>query len=493
MQTITEGHPNFKSFERELFEIMCRIACGLIQQYLAWRDLSIMGTRDKARYRHIDNNRETTIKTVFGEVSYSRRYYYDRELGRYVFLLDEAMGIFNGFGLVSENLAAQIVNECADKSFRKAADSVSACTGQHISAMGAWAVAQRYANAIGEQEARLAELEEGGSVGHLGGISSRVLQDEYDDIWINRQRERRRKPGDAAKGKKKIGKKLGKRPMHVGIAYTGWTESEGGRYSTVDKIAYASFGKAPDFRARFEMLLNHRFDMDRVELRLTNGDGETWIRTAAEENDSILQLDPFHRSQAITRAVIDKSDRGLLFDAIGDKDVDGLLAAICEMALDARDETEEKKLVKLHGYFNGNRDILLTFQERGIALPAPPAGIIYRCMGVQESSNCLITQRMKRRRGSWSERGGNNMAKILCFRGTIGLDVILGALPEPKPVAEQFAEPLSAAKSPQYDGKGYGASWLHAPMPFECAFKTQGREAIRGILRMKPVSDLSFV
>ena len=129
MQTITEGHPNFKSFERELFELMCRIACEQIQQYLSWRDLSIMGTRDNARYRLIDSKRETTIKTVFGEVSYIRRYYYDKELGRYVFLLDEAMGIFNGFGLVSENLADQIVNECADKSFRKAADSVSAYTG----------------------------------------------------------------------------------------------------------------------------------------------------------------------------------------------------------------------------------------------------------------------------------------------------------------------------------------------------------------------------
>ena len=492
MKNITEGHPDFKSFERELFELMCRIACGLAQQYLEWRDIAVMALRDRARYRSVDKGRATTIKTLFGEVSYSRRYYYDNEACRYVFLLDEDMCICNEFGLVSENLAGQIVNECADKSFRKAAASISGLTGQSISAMGAWNVLQQYGKMVEGQVARLSELDECGCAGHLGGIRSRVLFEEYDDVWISRQRERRRAPGTAAEGAKKIGPKLGKLPMHVGVAYTGWRQQKDGRYSTADKIAYASFGKTSVFRETIGTLLNQRFDMDGVERRITNGDGESWIRTAAEENDSILQLDPFHRSKAIIKAVSDKGDRGFLFDAIGKKDVDTVLATICELAMDAQDESEQKKLSKLYGYFYSNRDSILTWQERGIKLPAPPAGVSYREMGVQESNNCLITQRMKNRRGSWSENGANNMGRILCFRSTIGLEAILGSLPEPEPV-EIFAEPLSAAKAPLHDGRGYGADWLYAPMPFEEAFKTHGREAIRNILRMKPPSGLSFI
>jgi len=492
MNNITEEHKDFKSFERELFEIMCVIACGLIQQYLEWRDLTVMALRDKSRYRIIDKNRASTIKTLFGEVGYCRRYYYDLAECRYVFLLDEVMGINCGCGLFSENLAERIALECADKSFRKAADSISELTGQGVSAMGAWNVLQRYGDAIGEQEARLKELYESGSAGHLGGLPSPALFEEYDDVWIPRQREHRRKPGTAAKGAKKIGKKPGKLPMHVGIAYTGWTQSEHGRHSTANKIAHASFGKPSEFMEMFGVLLSHRYDMDGVVRRITNGDGEAWIRTAAELNDSVLQLDPFHRCQAIVRAVSDKSDRKLLFNAIGKKDVDGVLAGICEMAMDAQDESEQKKLTKLYGYFHSNMDSFLTWQERGIELPAPPEGIVYRSLGVQESSNCVITQRMKHRRGSWSERGANNMARILCYISTIGLDAILGVLPEPEPL-EVFAEPLSAAKSPQCDGSGYGADWLQAPMPFDEAFKTHGREAIRRMLRMKPISDLSFI
>jgi len=490
MTNITEGHLDFKSFERVIFEIMCSIACALIRQYLEWIDLRIMGTRDKNEYRYHEK-RETTVKTVMGEVTYSR-VYYKKTSGGYVALLDEHMGIKSDCGLVSENLAEQIVHECADKSFRKAKSSICSLTGQAISAMGAWNVVQQYGKAIKDQEDRLNELNENGSTGHLGNVSSRVLFEEYDDVHIRRQRPRRRKPGTAARGAKKIGKKLGKLPMHVGIAYTGWTGSKDGRHATANKIAYASFGKTSVFRSTFETLLNHRFDMDGVNHRLTNGDGESWIRTAAEENDSILQLDPFHRSQAIVRAVSDKEDRKLLFRAIGEKDVDKTLSTICEFALDAPDEAIQEKLTKLYGYFNSNKDSFLTWYERGIELPRPPEGVSYREMGVQESSNCLITQRMKHRRGSWSENGANNMARILCYRSTIGLDAILGTLPKPE-LVKACLEPLSAAQTPQYDGKGYGADWLYAELPFEQAFKTNGREAIRNMFRLRPLSQLSFL
>jgi len=500
MTNITEGHPDFKTFEKTIFKIMCRIACELIQIYLEWRDLSIMGMRDKKEYRYVDKRR-TTIKTIMGEVTFER-VYYKKKSGGYVFLLDESMGLDNEYGLLSENLVEQIVIESTDKSFRKVADSITSNTMQCISRMGVWNVVQRYGEAITLQESRLKELDEGGSTGHLGNVVSRVIFNEFDDVWVNFQKKYRskRSGGDTAdpdnSGKwseKKLKKRTGKRPIHVGTAYTGWIQEKDGRYSTVDKVAYASTGSVSVFTSMFEILLRHCFDMDGIECMVTNGDGEQWIRTEAEANDSILQLNPYHRSKAIIKAVGNKSDRQRLFDAIGEKDVDKVLDTICDLILKAQDESAFKKLVELYSYFSNNRDILLSWQERGIELPTPPEGVTYRNMGVQESSNCtLITQRMKHRRGSWSEKGGDHMAKILCYRNTIGLDTIMGALPEP-PVPVAWVEPLSAAKAPQHDGKGYGADWLFANMPFEQAFKTNGREVIRDMFRLRPLSELPFV
>jgi len=496
MKTITEGQPDFKTFEREIFEIMCQIACELMRIYLEIRDLSIMGLRDTKEYRYVDK-RQTTIKTIMGEVTFSRVYYKKRS-GGYVFLLDEALGLDSGYGLVSENLAEQIVVECTDKSFRKAADSITSNTMQGISRMGVWNVFQRFGEAIELQEARLKELDEGGSTGHLGNVASRVIFNEFDDVWVNFQKEKRRDRANTAKdapenADKKAKKKTGKKPVHVGIAYTGWTQEKDGRYSTADKVAYASTGNISVFTSMFETLLRHCFDMDGVERMVTNGDGEQWIRTEAEANDSILQLDPYHRSKAVIKAVRDKGDRKRLFEAIGEKDVEKALDTICDLIIKTQDESAFKKRVELYNYFSNNGDILLTWQERGIELPDPPEGVTYRNLGVQEPSNCtLITQRMKHRKGSWSEKGGDHMAKILCFRNTIGLDTILGILPEP-PTYESWTEPLSAAKAPQHDGKGYGADWLFAEMPFEQEFKTKGHKAIRDMLRLRPMTELPFV
>jgi hypothetical protein len=472
-----------------------------MREHLEMLDLSIMALRDIEEYRH-KGIRESTIKTLMGEITYSRRYYKTTN-GKHIFLLDELMGIDSGCGLYSENLIEQTVIECTEKSYRKAAASISSLTGQSISAMGAWGVLQNFGEKLAQQENRLKELDAGGSTGHLGNIESGVIMQEMDDVWISMQNAKRQKrvkePTDEAtvieapENTQKKPKKAGKKPIHVGIAYTGWTQSKDGRHNTANKIAYASFDKTTKFVSDFEMLMRHRYDMDGVERRITNGDGDPWIRAAAQMRDSIFQLDPYHRSQAIVRAISEKSDRNDVYAAIKEKDVDNVLDIISDLHKATQDEKEHEKIGELYSYFYSNKDSLLTWQERGIELPEPPAGVTYRNLGVQESSNCtLITLRMKHRRCSWSVNGANHMAGILCYRHTIGLDTMLGVLPEAPP-AKEIVQPLSAAKAPLHDGKGYGADWLRTEMPFEHAFKTNGREAIRGILSLKPPSGLSFI
>jgi hypothetical protein len=488
MENITKGIMDFKGLEKTIFIELCRVACQMMANYLQIWDQIILSRRDTDEYRYVDK-RQTSIKTTMGTVSYERTYY-KRRSGGYAFLLDEAMGIADGCGRISENLMEQILVECSDKSFRKAADSISSLTGQEISRMGAWNVVQGYGERVKKQEERLKELDDEGVVGQLGNVFCPVLFSEFDDVWLNRQRETRRKAGaPAEKGRARTGRK----PMHIGTAYTGWEQAKDGSFTTVEKFAYAAFSDSAEFISTFEALLRQRFDMDGIERLIINGDGEAWIRRIAENNDAILQLDPFHRSQAIMRAVKDKDDRKRVNDTMKEKDVEKTLDVICNMIATNSEEQKLKKLETLLTYFASNKDILLPWQERGIRIPEPPEGIVYRNLGLQEHNNCdMITQRMKNRKGSWSAGGANNMAKILCLRSTLGLDAMLGALPEPMG-SQVTRAPLSAAKAPQYDGRGYDAAWLYAGMPFEETFVTAGRNAIRGMLRQKPISSLSLI
>jgi len=232
--------------------------------------------------------------------------------------------------------------------------------------------------------------------------------------------------------------------------------------------------------------------VDGVKSRVASGDGASWIRSAAEASGAVLQLDPYHRNKAILKAISEKNGRKAVFEAIREQDVPKALRIIVGLIAKAKEGPEREALGGLYDYMSNNRDSLLTWQERKMELPAPPEGIHYRGLGTQEASNCnLLTQRMKHRKGSWSIQGGNRMAKMLCLRGTVGLDIMFGILPTPEAV-EPLMDPLSAAKAPVCDGKGYGGEWLHAPMPFERAFRTQGREAIRGLLTQRPLSGLAY-
>jgi hypothetical protein len=480
MKNIPEEVLDFKSLEKTVFSTVCQFGQKMIMECLRIWDLQIMALRDIDEYRAV-NSGTTTIKTLMGEIIYTRRRY-KKKSGGYVFLLDEALGIEKGCGLISENLAEQIIALCADKSFRKASESINSFTGQKISAMGTWNVLQQFGGKLDKQEERMGELYRSGTVGQLGNIACQVLFSELDDVWLSMQKEKRLKKGGSAGTRRR---KIGKRPMHIGTAYSGWNQAKDGKYRLLDKFAYARFGTSSEFASDFEMLLCHRFDMDGVKQWILNGDGANWIKTVADNNDAILQLDPFHRSRAVMRAVADKDDRKMLFGAIKDKDVRKSLAVIAELTAKETDEQSRKKLVELFEYFHNNKDSLLTWKERGIELPKPSEGVFYRSLGTQESSNCdLITQRMKHRKGSWSEKGANNMAKILCYRNTIGLDTVLGIIPaQPKPMTSK--EPLSAAKTPLYDGKGYDGSWLYAPMPFEQTYATNGRDAIRNLVKLR--------
>ena len=488
MKNISEGILDFKSLEKKVFDMTMQIGREAIQDWLSILDKELMALRDTVKYRAV-NSETTTIKTTLGEIAYTRRRYRMKS-GGYVFLLDKVLGIEKGCGLVSENLAEQIIAESADKSFRKASESIGNLTGQRISAMGVWGVLQRFGEKLGKQEKRLEELYQGGVDGQLGKLACQVMFSEFDDVWLPMQRTKRLKKGEPAEAGRK---RSGKKPIHVGTAYTGWSPANIGKFNLLDKFAYARFGSSSEFATAFGMLLHHRYDMDGVVRWVMNGDGASWIKAVADINNAILQLDPFHRSRAIMKAVTHKADQKTLTDAIKDKEVSKALTLISDLIAKAPDEQSRKKLGDLFSYFHSNKDTLLTWRERGLELPKPPEGVVYRDLGTQESSNCdLITQRMKHRKGSWSENGANNMAKILCLRSTIGLDMAHGFLPDPPPPVESV-RPLSAAESPLYDGKGYDGSWLFAPMPYDQTYYTHGRDAIRGLLKRKPLTERSFL
>ena len=277
---LNEEGLTFKEIEEEIFRMVCEWGQSFAKDFLERYDEFLMKNRDKEAYRN-KGLRETTIKTVFGEVNYSRRVYEitkDDGLKEFVYLLDEQLHI-PGVGLISQNLADQLVAGITEMSYRETAAKVTEMTGQRISAMGVWKVIQALGEKVCEEEENLVKAHKSGNV--QGNTITPVLFEETDGVYVNLQREKQ----DMAE-------------IKVGIAYDGWKQTGKDRFALDGKVVVAGFSKAKEFQAYREAAIAEKYNTDEIEIRLMNADGAEWIKHL-NEADTVFQLDPFHRLSLI--------------------------------------------------------------------------------------------------------------------------------------------------------------------------------------------------
>ena len=152
-----------------------------------------------------------------------------------------------------------------------------------------------------------------------------------------------------------------------------------------------------------------------------------------------------------------------------------MLTVIEAYANSTMDEVERKNYMQLHSYFANNKDGLIPYHRRGLALPKPPEGKSYRRLGAIESNIfTILGNRMKGRRACWSIAGGSNLARILCRKHTGRLSGALENL-------DKFALPERYAAEIQVE--------LSLPQRFLCAkesgimgFSRRGNGATAGLV-----------
>ena len=156
MDILNKEQLTFKEIEQTIYALCCRAARELTIELLKVIDEKLHGERDKTKYRD-KGLRQTTIKTVYGEVEYSRHVYITKdENGRNasVYLLNQELGM-DTIGFISTNLAGIITDAVADVAFRKTATHVSNTTVQVISHSGVWNVVQALGEKLAKEEQTL--------------------------------------------------------------------------------------------------------------------------------------------------------------------------------------------------------------------------------------------------------------------------------------------------------------------------------------------------
>ena len=119
---IKETAITFKEIEQKIFEYHCQMAREETRAFLEAYDINLMESRDKSAYRN-KGFRDSSVKTVYGEVEYRRTVYRTtNEEGqvRHVYLLDEMLDL-KTVGMISQNYAEKLVSGITTKSYRNCA------------------------------------------------------------------------------------------------------------------------------------------------------------------------------------------------------------------------------------------------------------------------------------------------------------------------------------------------------------------------------------
>ena len=467
----------FEKLEQNIFREMCEKAREYTSAIFKEYDDEIFRCRDKKRF-YVVGKEKTAVKTIYGEVEYTRRRYRERtesgDVGE-LYLLDHVLGVF-GVGKISKTLAQEIAISATEQSFRRTADSITRTTGQRISHSAVWNVVQALGERVQERESIGVRRMKDDML--QGKEEVPVLFEEIDGVYLSIQGKDRKKKHKRAQ------------EMKVAVAYKGCVQ-ENGRTKLVGKVAVAGFYSTGDFHAVRESEIRRKYNTDEVLLRLLNGDGAMWIRNVIDP-DTVYQLDPFHIQQEITRSIAHKPAAAQVRKYLSEHRLEACFEYI-ETYRDSVSGKDRDNAERLLQYLRNNKDGLIPYYERGIFIPKPPDGIIYRNMGTQENHNCtIITHRMKGRRASWSISGANNMAKLLTERenGTLPETVdayISRTQSERLPETVNVSLPvLSAAKAPGADGKG-NSIMLGVHLPLSDWKRTVNTKAILAAAEIKGI------
>lgn len=444
---VEEKSVTFKELEKKIFAYVCDVAVEMTQIILEDYDRELHDSRDTKKYRD-KGCRTTTIKTVYGNVTYDRHVYQtEDEEGHkaFLYLLDEAVKM-DKIGLISTNLAEKIASCVTENPYRVTADIISSTSGQTISHGGAWKLVQKLGERVSEEEKL--QVKKMNADESEGTREIKVLFEEMDGVWLRLQG--------------KDHKSIAKQEMKVATIYEGWEKEDKSGSRLCGKKVIAGMEKSNEFHEKREAQIRSIYRADEIEYRILNGDGGSWIKDPYEP-ETVFQLDRFHIRQEIKRKLNwDKEvarEVEKLFEA---EKMDEMLEYIRIYAdsVDTGDEKDSrsKKARELYQYLNNNKEGLIPYQKRNIKLPEPPEGMRYGNMGVQENQNCtVITIRMKGNRKRWSVNGANNVAKLLYRKENKELVETVNRYTEALIFNIRMSEiitTLSAAKAPKKDGKG---------------------------------------
>ncbi len=404
---------NFKVLEEKIMEVLKEIGKRVLEEVIKAVDEITCNGRDKNL--KIKGKAKKYMSTVFGVMQFIRRRYRDEKKGSSRYLADEKLGIKKGMEIspAREMLESEMGVICG--SYRKASYMLNKyfiCGRSHESVRH---VVLREGEAMREhQEAEIENIRVEASKGelHPENTAPEVAYVEVDGTGLKMQKSRTGKRG-TRRG----------REVKLGIVYSGrerrYPTGNGQQKKLKDKHVYASLEGADCFMEKFSLICEKVLNISESRIKLFGGDGAEWINNGIKSffYGFEYELCRFHLNRAIKRALgynkemekklngylkLDKIDEGIKF-------IDKIINMTGE-----KNKKRIKKLKDLRKYIDNNREGINAIRRLKKKSSIKDRKLISNLGAIESNIYNAVTQRMKKKRMSWSEPGAESMLQMIC-------------------------------------------------------------------------------
>ena len=403
---LTKENVTFKDLEEIAYKIACEFANEILKNMLEEYDKQIMDNRDKTRFRH-KGQETTTIKAKTGLVEYRRTKYVEKQddgSNKCVYLTDNILNI-KEIGQVSGGIIDLIVKNISEVSFRVCAEMINNMTGLTISGVAVWNIVQKLGEEIKQYEKEKVEAYQEDKL-KAGEKETPTIYQEADGIMIYTQGKDRKEQIEKYKEQhpnEEVPKKVRNIEIKLGMTYEGWKETGKNRYELVGKEYVAGYMTGEEMADITNANLHSKYDMSKVELRVLNSDGGSWIKRLLTAK-AIYQADSYHLKEKITTHVRDTEDSEILKAMFYKKEYSKMIEYVEVLKYKYDGEVEEvEKLNELQRYLNKRKETMKRYKDydgvkQKLKTYSKKTGLKYRNMGCQESNNyCRLTRRMKKK------------------------------------------------------------------------------------------------
>lgn len=382
MKQFSMNLPTLKEIEVNFFrKLQEQFSEGLVR-YLEQLDEWIMEQRDRSRFR-LHDLRELSLGTMFGEITFKRRVYRDREKNQFVYLLDQALS-FDGESMVSPHLEEMAIELASQgPSYRESAKKIEAFLG--YPAISHEAIRNKLIERA-KQPIPASETKR----------KANVLFVEVDGLYAHLQRQKKRGVEN-----------------QIAVVHEGW-EKNGERVRLLHKRHYLHQGKEPFWEGFMDFLTDH-YDIDEQTWLVVNGDGAEWIGECRSYfHRCVYNLDRFHVFKELRRYLRElPSQWKLAREALEAYDPKALLNVVDEIPMESIREEWQEDWKKYKAFLRRHQEHLKDYREK-----LREAGVDTSDMQSMGSAESQMSVMAKRTKGgySWSMQGVSAMLLSIMAR-----------------------------------------------------------------------------